>query len=154
MFSLISALLGICGENNYEAEAALRLESMVTQPNLESKFANLTVDGKPDISALIEAVYHIAFIKGSVVTAINTFYANLGALLAKWIIYHATEQGIFQVAVGGGCWQSRYLLPLLRKNLRSHGLDLLIPRDLPLNDGGISFGQAWYGAQHLLLGKT
>ncbi len=153
LFSLVSALLGICCESSYEAEAVLRLESMVTKTKLESKYAKLTVDGKPDISSLIETVYHIAFKKGSITEAVNTFYSNLGDILAQWVIYHALNQGVYQVAIGGGCWQSRYLLPLVKAKLHLKGFDLLIPQGLPLNDEGISFGQAWYGAQHLLLGK-
>lgn len=154
LFSLVSALLGICCHSSYEAEAALKLESMVTRlEECDTKYIRLTKDGQPNIASLIEHIYHIAHIEGNLVKAVNIFYANLAALLEKWIIYHASLLNISQVAFSGGCWQSRYLLPLLKKKLSLTGIDLLLPYQIPFNDECISFGQAWYGAQHLLLNK-
>jgi hydrogenase maturation protein HypF len=154
LFSLVSALLGICNNSSYEAESALLLESIVTKPILEVEYVHLTKDGYPDIELLIKRIYHIAYIDDDLIRAVNVFYANLAALLEKWIVYHTTINGISQVAFSGGCWQSRYLLPILIAKLRETGIDLLLPYQLPFNDECISLGQAWYGAQCLLSGKN
>ena len=154
IFSLVSALLGICCHSSYEAEAALRLESMVTYPELESEYVQLTQEGKPDIRLLIERVYHIAYIYNDIIRAVNVFYANLAAVLGQWIIYHARLNNVSQVALSGGCWQSRFLLTLLYDSLDKSGIKLLTPYNLPYNDECISLGQAWYGAQYILLGKS
>ena len=150
LFSMVSALLGICCYSSYEAEAALKLESIVTKPELEIQHVSLTEDGNPNIQQLIERIYHIAYTDGNIVRAVNVFYANLAALLEKWIIYHASIHDITQVALSGGCWQSRYLLQMLKEKLSLTGIDLLLPYQLPFNDECISLGQAWYGAQYLL----
>lgn len=150
LFSLVSGLLGICCYNSYEAEATLRLESMVTTPEFEKEYVRLTVDGKPDIQVLLQRIYHIAYNNNDIVGAVNVFYGNLSLLLEKWIVHHAQEQKITQVVLGGGCWQSKYLLPLVKESLHANHIELLLPQWLSFNDESISLGQAWFGVQYLL----
>ena len=130
----------------------MMLESLVTHPVVESDFVRLCHDGKPDLALLIQRVYQIGIAHNDVNQAINIFYGSLAALLAKWILYHASLNNIRQVALSGGCWQSRYLLPLISEKMDALGIELLIPQGLPFNDECISFGQAWYGAQTILHG--
>lgn len=154
LFSLVSSLLGICCYNSYEAEAALRLESLVTKPEFEEEYVRLTITGKPDIQLLLRRIYHIAYNDGSIIRAVNIFYGNLALLLGKWIMHHAQEQKITQVVLGGGCWQSKYLLPLIKERLHANQIKLLLPQWLSFNDESISLGQAWFGAQYVLREKT
>jgi hydrogenase maturation protein HypF len=46
------------------------------------------------------------------------------------------------VALGGGCLMNRVLAEGLEGELRGRGLDPAAPREVPANDGGVSFGQA------------
>jgi hydrogenase maturation protein HypF len=46
------------------------------------------------------------------------------------------------VVLSGGVWQNRRLTETTAAGLRSQGLRVLIPERLPVNDGGISYGQA------------
>jgi hydrogenase maturation protein HypF len=152
LFSAVAAMLGVVTHVSYEAEAAMMLESLVTHPIVESDFVRLCHDGKPDLALLIQRVYQIGIAHNDVNQAINIFYGSLAALLAKWILYHASLNNIRQVALSGGCWQSRYLLPLISEKMDALGIELLIPQGLPFNDECISFGQAWYDAQTILHG--
>ena len=54
----------------------------------------------------------------------------------------ADETGIKQVALSGGVFQNRYLLGRLSEVLASDGLTVLVNREVPTNDGGVSLGQA------------
>jgi hydrogenase maturation protein HypF len=54
----------------------------------------------------------------------------------------AQETGLRTVALSGGCFQNRLLLALVVPRLRGAGLRVLLHRQVPCNDGGISLGQA------------
>lgn len=146
LFSGVAALLDIINYSDYEAQAALTMESLVTTPNIDFKSIYLTSDGSPDFELLIKKIYQLGIINKDLVGAVNTFYGSLAALIEKWIIYQASLHGIRQVAISGGCWQSRYLFGLIQKKFKHSEIELLLPQNLPFNDEGISFGQAWYGA--------
>lgn len=154
LFSMVSSLLGICNFSSYESEAVLRLESLVSKLEFENEYANLTFEGIPDIPKLIERIYYIAYFDKDIVRAVNVFYGNMILIIYNWIVYHASFENVNQVAISGGCWQSRYLLPLIKKMLTENGIELITPKNTPLNDECISLGQAWYGVQCILKGKV
>ncbi len=61
--------------------------------------------------------------------------------LVDGIVRVAEAVGQPQVALSGGCFQNRLLLERSARRLRRAGFDLLLHRQVPPNDGGISLGQ-------------
>ena len=57
--------------------------------------------------------------------------------------------GITTVVLCGGVFMNRYLLERCLAKLEESGYTVAINRELPPNDGGISFGQAVVAAQSL-----
>jgi hydrogenase maturation protein HypF len=53
----------------------------------------------------------------------------------------AEEEEVRQVALGGGVFQNQLLLGMVVDGLIDAGLEPLLPREVPANDGGISYGQ-------------
>jgi hydrogenase maturation protein HypF len=47
-----------------------------------------------------------------------------------------------KIVISGGCFQNRYLLDNVNTCLKKEGFEVYIPSRVPLNDGGISLGQA------------
>lgn len=148
-FSGIAALLNILSISSYESQAPLMLESMVEHIEIDFDHAKLDLAGKPDLDLLIKLIYQVGVVEKNIPRAVNLFYGNLNVIIEKWILFHCSLHGIRQVAISGGCWQSRYLLSRLSEKFKLLGIELLVPYQLPLNDECISFGQAWYGAQTL-----
>ena len=58
------------------------------------------------------------------------------------IVAAARAAGAGTVALGGGCFQNALLLDLASAALETAGFEVLIPRELPPNDGAIAAGQA------------
>jgi hydrogenase maturation protein HypF len=61
--------------------------------------------------------------------------------LVDGIVRVAEAVGQRQVALTGGCFQNRLLLERTARRLRPAGFDVLLHRQVPPNDGGISLGQ-------------
>jgi hydrogenase maturation protein HypF len=51
--------------------------------------------------------------------------------------------------LSGGVFQNRLLLERVSADLCSRGLRVLVPERLPVNDGGIAYGQAVIAAARL-----
>ncbi|HMD62299.1 MAG TPA: hypothetical protein VKG78_12755, partial [Opitutaceae bacterium] len=62
--------------------------------------------------------------------------------LARGIAAVAREAGAGTVALGGGCFQNALLVGLASAELAAAGFEVLVPRELPPNDGAIAAGQA------------
>ncbi|NNF27246.1 MAG: carbamoyltransferase HypF [Gemmatimonadetes bacterium] len=65
----------------------------------------------------------------------------------------AGTEGLETVALGGGVFQNSLLRSLIRAGLEARGLEVLIPRRLSPNDGGVSYGQAVIAAARLAPGR-
>ena len=83
------------------------------------------------------------------------------AEIVKWYVNPGDEVLIFDpyfvmypqiVALAGGVFQNGRLLTSMVKRLERDGCRVLVPRLLPPNDGGISYGQAAVAAARLARG--
>ena len=74
--------------------------------------------------------------------AAEAFHGTLVTALAEWIGAEASARNLRRVAPGGGCLMNRVLAEGLMEALRARGLEPALPREVPANDGGLSFGQA------------
>ena len=70
------------------------------------------------------------------------FHAGVADVTVRACSHAALACGTDVVVLSGGVWQNRRLLETSAAGLRSQGLRVLIPERLPVNDGGISYGQA------------
>ncbi len=78
------------------------------------------------------------------------FHATLAYALADWVGQAAAGQGLRTIALSGGCFLNQVLSRRLMHLLSRSGLNVLMPRQVPPNDGGLSLGQAWVAMQQAL----
>lgn len=143
LFDAVAALLGHHRPAHYEAEAAMRLET------LARRHAGTPPPYPGAVTA--EAGWLCLDWRGALQEALAEYGAGrpAAAVAARW---HATLAALIAAAVGqrsestvvltGGCFQNALLLERTVQLLRAQGRRVFWPRRLPVNDGGLAAGQA------------
>lgn len=137
-FDAAAGLLGICHRARYEGEAPMLLESLVKHCRTLPDGFDLK-DGVLDFRPLLSALLDIDDPQLGAELVHGTFLDGLAA----WVIAAARQSGVKTVALSGGCFLNGHLFVQLPDRLRDAGLTVLLPRQVPPNDGGLSLGQAW-----------
>ncbi|AKK02505.1 carbamoyltransferase HypF [Corynebacterium epidermidicanis] len=127
LFDAVSAMLGVCVEQTYEAQAAMELERVAT-----GSLRSTATDWR---SLLLEILDDAVPVPDRAMR----FHHGCAVLLARSL--RATEVPL--VGVTGGCALNRLLMQFLRAELA--GLEVLEHHTAPANDGGLSLGQALAG---------
>ncbi|MCK4409741.1 MAG: carbamoyltransferase HypF [Candidatus Eisenbacteria sp.] len=149
LFDAASAILGVCHEITYEAQAAIELESLVGDAvhargagaypyDITEEDETLIVDPSRTVRALAESVSGGDPRDRSA----SQFHETVVAFCREVCGRVAAARSIGTVALSGGVFQNRYLLARLSEVLASDGLRVLVNREVPTNDGGVSLGQA------------
>ena len=116
----------------YEGQAAIELEALCDSSERGAYPFGPGLDARPAIFALVTDV--TAGVGAPVVSA--RFHRGLAEATAAAV----RDVGLETVVLSGGVFQNQRLLALTRAALA--GFDVLTPRLLPPNDGGIAYGQA------------
>jgi hydrogenase maturation protein HypF len=136
LFDAVAALCGIRSEVNYEGQAAVELEAACDPA--ERRAYPLVDDGgvldaRPTIAALLDDL--------AAGTAVGRVAARFHNAVAEATAAACAARSA-TVVLSGGVFQNRRLLETTAARLESAGVRVLIPRLLPPNDGGVSYGQA------------
>lgn len=113
LFDSVSALLDICTHPGYDGEAACLLEAAAWREHDDTRPLTARAFHEGLINAIIE----------------QTLRAR-------------SETGINDIALSGGCMVNRILFSQLCERLGDLGFTVYTNRELPPNDGCISYGQA------------
>lgn len=182
LLDAVSALLGICGVATYEGEPAILLEAAAwrardrnapaidlpsfalscqspAEPDSQTRShmarvdeeppqRRLTLDPAPALQGVLDGL-HTGAPTDALALAFHQSVARSACAAAEDI---CRDSGVRTVALSGGVFMNRLLLQLIRNGLESAGLEVLIPRSVPVNDGCIAYGQAAVARQRLSLG--
>ncbi|WP_062992230.1 carbamoyltransferase HypF [Nocardia anaemiae] len=152
LFDAVAALLGICDDNNYEGEAAVRLQAAAVGRTgaaplrwaLHQRDGLLVYDPTPtlrDVVALAadEPVGEVA----------ARFHRTVATVMVTMAAAAAAVSGTDVVCLGGGVFQNARLTTAVLDGLAATGLNGLVGEQIPMNDGGISYGQAAIAAARM-----
>ncbi len=145
LFDGVSALLGLCPSVSFEGQAAVELEMIADLEEEEAyEFTTEMEDGKEIIllGPMIEGILQ-DLEKGVQRSKISGKFHNtlvkVGVAICQKIGDH---QELEKVALSGGVFQNRLLSERMKKALEKSGFKVLVHRQVPCNDGGLSLGQA------------
>ncbi|MCX8093993.1 MAG: carbamoyltransferase HypF, partial [Candidatus Goldbacteria bacterium] len=154
IFDAVSAILGICYQSTYEAQAPMMLESlaeefkgtgMVYKYEIQKNEKNIyEVNIVPVIKEIINDLKkhekkYIAF----------SFHKTIAFIILDMVklLYEKTK--IKNVVLSGGVFQNAVLLTLALNLLKKNKFNVLLHKNLSPNDSCIAFGQAVYAALNI-----
>jgi len=141
LFDAVAALLGVRQTINYEAQAAIELESLV-DPDEIGKYPFTIDDQILDPAPLLKALLNDLRAGIPVPTLAARFHNTLADLMRRTCLLIRTESEINEVALSGGVWKNMVLLKKSVALLRKDGFKIYLHHQVPANDGGIALGQA------------
>ncbi|TQJ85961.1 carbamoyltransferase HypF [Streptomyces sp. SLBN-31] len=152
LFDAVAALLGLCDRTSYEGEAAVLLETAagdlhaVPLAHRIVRAQGLWVyDPTPTVADLLRRR-----LGGEPVEALAAaFHLTLGIVTAELVAQAVADGAPHTVCLGGGCFVNRRLLTEVKRRLHAQGLRVLVGGEVPVGDGGISYGQAAVAAARL-----
>jgi hydrogenase maturation protein HypF len=158
LFDGIAALLGLHQQVSFEGQAAIALEFLtdpatdaayplpVVPPSSEPPGTVLVLDWGPLVEAVLADLRH-AEKPGMIAAKFHNALTDAIVAVAR----HVAEP---RVALSGGCFQNRLLTERTAQRLEAAGFEVLLHRQVPPNDGGISLGQVAVAAAWLERGTT
>lgn len=141
LFDAVASLLNLRQKLRFEGQAAMDLEfslgGVVTEAFYE--FPPVTVPERLQLDWAPMILEILADLQAGL--AIGEISAKFHNSLAELIVAVARRFGQVRVALGGGCFQNRYLLERTVTRLRLENFQPYWPQRVPPNDGGIALGQ-------------
>jgi hydrogenase maturation protein HypF len=152
LFDTVAALLGLCHRVSYEGEAAVLLEAAAGDEHavplahrVVRKRGLWVYDPTPTLADLLERQ-----LDGEPVARLAAaFHLALAQVTAELVARVVAEGAPRTVCLGGGCFVNRRLLTEVKRRLHAQGLRVLVGGQVPVGDGGISYGQAAVAAARL-----
>ncbi|MFI5028549.1 MAG: hypothetical protein ACHQCF_06160 [Solirubrobacterales bacterium] len=150
LFDAVAAIAGLRARIGHEGQAATELEA-VARPDERAAYPLGLVEGDgPGGERLLVLdpretirVLHADLAAGAPAGTVSArFHNGLAAATAAALAVAAEARGLDTAVLSGGVFQNRLLLERTAERLRDLGLRVLVPEQLPPNDGGIAYGQA------------
>ena len=155
LFDAVAAAVGCCRDAaSYEGQGAIELEAIVKPEAscdhlypfaLQEKGPTQVLSAAPLWPELLQDLQ--AGVDRSLIAA--RFHYGLADAIAHLAISLCRRHQLTQVVLSGGVFQNQVLLTAVHDRLHQDGLNILIPHDVPPNDGGISLGQVAIAAARL-----
>jgi hydrogenase maturation protein HypF len=142
LFDAVAALCGLRTHATYEGQAAVALEAVADPAERGAYALPLAEDGRLDARATILDVASDLEAGASPGAVSARFHHAVAAATASACARAASSANTDRAVLSGGVFQNRLLLDDASARLRALDMRVLVPKLLPANDGGISYGQA------------
>lgn len=139
LFDAVAAMVGVCRNSVFHAEAPMRLEN-IADWNASGSYRfgiSTVIDPEPVIREIVRDLQRKtgpAVISARFHTAVVEAVVDIAKLGHK-------QYDLKRVVLSGGSFQNRYLLAKAEIRLRESGFEVYSPLMFPANDGGIALGQ-------------
>ncbi len=151
LFDGVAALMGLRGRVNYEAQAAMELET-VGRASTDAgayPFDVRQANGCWEIGthALFEAIVEDLARNVAPEIISRRFHNGLVAVLARLASLLREESSLNRVCLSGGVFHNSLVLEQLVRDLDAAEFEVFTHAQVPAGDGGLSLGQAVIAAQ-------
>ncbi|TAN51222.1 MAG: hydrogenase maturation protein HypF [Rhodospirillales bacterium] len=140
LFDAACGLLGVLPVAEFEGQAPMALESLVTGPEVMADGWRIE-DGTLSFLPLLERLDGMDARLGA-----NLFHGTLAAGLSAFAAQAAQAHDVDCVALSGGCFLNKVLTAGIEKRLSDRGFKVLKADRLSPGDSGLALGQAWVAA--------
>ena len=153
LFDAVAALVGIRGEIQYDAQAAVELEAAAEGVDTFGGYP-FDIDQAGGVRVVRLARLFRALLDdigrgtGAPETAAR-FHNTVVDIIVRICAEIRIETGLTATALSGGCFMNRRLLRQSIAGLEAEGFTVYTHREVPANDGGNSLGQAVVAARIL-----
>ena len=141
IFDAAAALTEVAPEASFEGQAPMCLEALsdadaepLELPLARDQDGLFRSDWAPLLAMLTDTRLSAAA-RGGI------FHASVAKALVRQAVAVREQVGIARVGLTGGVFQNRLLYELADRFLRDSGFEVFMPERIPVNDGGLSFGQ-------------
>jgi hydrogenase maturation protein HypF len=146
LFDAVSALLGIRGVIQYDAQAAIELEMLASDAPGEMDSYPFSLADENGVSIirlrdLFDAIVSDLRADTSKSIIAARFHNTVAGMVGQVSRLISNKTGLDRVALSGGVFQNRLLLEKSINLLEVDGFRVFTHRQVPCNDGGVSLGQ-------------
>jgi hydrogenase maturation protein HypF len=152
LFDAVASIIGVCHFNSFQAEAPMRLESIINEEVKESydyEIENESISFNILIRQIVND-YKIGISESVIATK---FHNTIVELVVKICMEISEKMKINKIVLSGGTFQNVYLAENVEAKLKSKGLKVYLPDGVPVNDQGIALGQLAIAAKKRELSK-
>jgi hydrogenase maturation protein HypF len=153
IFDAVAAMLGLGSYNHFDAQLPMALEAIIESTIEESyDFELINAAGKQlqlELGKMIRQLIDDIQNDQPAAQISAKFHNTIAAALLQMAIAARESTKLGTVALSGGVFCNRYLINRLVNLLKQNGFSVLLNRNVPSNDGGISLGQAAIAAKFM-----
>jgi hydrogenase maturation protein HypF len=144
LFDAVAALIGVRNYITYDGQAAIELENVIKEEiedsyswNVEEAHGTFRIQYK----AIFEGIIKDLQSHKQVSKISAKFHNSLAEAACALVCSLREKEHINKVVLSGGVFENQYLLKKIYKDLANNGFQVFYNKQIPINDGGLSFGQ-------------
>ena len=141
LFDAVASLLHLKQQINFDAQAAITLETAAMSGKRHKVEVIDTVSGEIDISYLLESIVDRILNKNPVADTALYFHHQLAEYFIAAVLTARKTMRLNTVALSGGVFQNKLFSEYIYKRLVEENFNLLVHTKVPANDSGLSLGQ-------------
>jgi hydrogenase maturation protein HypF len=147
LFDAVASLLGVRHRIGYEAQAAIELEVLAERGRRDAGLApglrfRLSPDGVLDYRPVVRGLVDGVRAEVPRAALAHAFHIAVADAVTECAVQLAGQADVHVVGLTGGVFQNVLLVRECRRRLEAAGLEVLVHRLVPPNDGGLALGQA------------
>ncbi|MBI9037411.1 MAG: carbamoyltransferase HypF [Bacteroidales bacterium] len=139
LFDSIAALINLCLNSNFHAEAPMRLEAIIDK-NCSDEY-DLITNNEISVKEIIKGVVDDIINLKSQSEISTKFHNTIISIIFAQVLEISKKYKINKVVLSGGSFQNRYIIERIENLLIKNSFKVYAPCKIPANDGGIALGQ-------------